>query len=84
MAEDPKDANAPDPSPKAEEAPFVGEETFVADKGEIPLNGLALPLVALSPPKRFADGYARERSDLLLSLVVLIELEVDRESLLEL
>lgn len=38
FAVDPKDANAPEPSPKAEEAPVVGEETFVVVKGDIPFN----------------------------------------------
>lgn len=54
LAEDPKDANAPDPSPKAEEAPVVGEATVVADKGEMPLKGLDLPLAEPSPPNLFA------------------------------
>lgn len=51
---DPKDAKAPEPSPKAEEAPFVGDATLVVVKGEIPLNGLDLLLKDPSPPKRFA------------------------------
>ena len=54
LAEDPKDANAPDPSPKAEDAPVVGEATVVVVKGEIPLKGFDLPLVEPSPPNRFA------------------------------
>ena len=54
FADDPKDANAPDPSPKAEDAPVVGEATVVVVKGEMPLKGLDLPLVEPSPPKRFA------------------------------
>lgn len=54
LAEDPKDANAPDPSPNAEDAPVVGEATVVVVKGEMPLNGLDLPLAEPSPPKRLA------------------------------
>lgn len=83
FAEDPKDANAPEPSPNAEDAPFgVGEEIFVVVSGEIPLNGFGLPLPALSLPNRFADGYARGESVLLRSLPLLFVLDVDRESLL--
>ena len=84
LAEDPKDANAPDPSPNAEDAPVVGDATVEALKGEIPLNELGLPLVEPSPANRFAAEYGREDSLLLPSLVVLFGLEVDRESLLEL
>lgn len=84
LAEDPKDANAPEPRPKAEEAPFVEGVTLVVVKGETPLNGLDLPLVDTSPPKRFADGYARGESVLLLSLVALLGLGVASESLVEL
>lgn len=55
FAEDPKDAKAPDPRPKAEEAPLVGEAVLVVVKGAIPLNGLGLLLKDPSPPpKRFA------------------------------
>lgn len=55
FAEDPKDAKAPDPRPKADEAPLVGEAAFVVVKGAMPLNGLDLPLRDPSPPpKRFA------------------------------
>lgn len=82
FTEDPKEANAPEPSPNAEDAPFgVGEEMFVVVRGDIPLNGLDLLLPAVSPPKRFADGYARVVSVLLRSLL-LFEFDVDRESLL--
>ena len=38
----PKDANAPEPRPKAEEALAEGEETFV-ERGEIALKGLERP-----------------------------------------
>ena len=55
FAEDPNDAKAPDPRPKADEAPLVGEATFVVVNGAIPLNGLDLLLKDPSPPpKRFA------------------------------
>ncbi len=55
FAEDPKDAKAPDPRPKADEAPLVGEAAFVVVKGAIPLNGLDLLLKDPSvPPNRFA------------------------------
>lgn len=55
LAEDPNDAKAPDPRPKADEAPLVGEATFVVVKGAMPLNGLGLLLRDPSPPpKRFA------------------------------
>lgn len=55
FAEDPNDANAPDPRPKADEAPLVGEAAFVVVKGAMPLNGLDLLLNDPSPPpKRFA------------------------------
>lgn len=84
LAEDPKDANAPEPSPKAEDAPFVGEATFVVVKGEIPLNGLGLPLAELSAPNRLVDEYVRGVSILLVSLPLLVELDVESESLLEL
>ena len=55
LAEDPKDAKAPDPRPKAEDAPLVGEAVLVVVKGAMPLKGLDLLLNDPSaPPKRFA------------------------------
>ena len=55
FAEEPKDAKAPDPRPKADEAPLIGEAAFVVVKGAMPLNGLDLLLKDPSPPpKRFA------------------------------
>lgn len=82
--EDPKEAKAPEPSPNAEDPPFgVGEERFVVLRGDIPLNGLGLPPLAVSLPKRLIDEYAREESVLLRSLL-LVEFDVDNESLLEL
>ena len=86
LAEDPKEANAPEPSPNAEDAPFgVGDDKFVVLRGEIPLKGFGLALAGVSPPNRFADGYARVVSVLLRSLLLLLLLavEVERESLLE-
>ena len=84
LAEDPKDANAPDPKPKAEDAPDVGEATLVVFKGEMALKGFDLPCEELSPPNRFAEEYVRGESDLVLSLVLLFALGVDKESLVEL
>ena len=55
----PKDANAPDPSPNAEEAPADGEETPVVE-GERELKGFDR-LCELSGPKRF-DEWLRGRS----------------------
>lgn len=46
---DPNDANAPDPRPKALDAPLVGDTR--APPGV--LKGLALPCAELSPPWRF-------------------------------
>lgn len=85
FAEDPNDAKAPDPRPKADEAPLVGEAAFVVVKGAMPLNGLDLLLKDPSPPpKRFAGWYGREFSDFVFSLLALFELDVERASLLEL
>lgn len=60
FVDEPKDAKAPEPSPNAEEAPVVGVLVLVALTGSILLKGLGLPLPALSGPKRFAEGKARE------------------------
>lgn len=60
LVDDPKEANAPEPSPKAKDAPLMGGVTVFVDKGVMPLNGLGLPVVAASAPKRFADGKARD------------------------
>ena len=55
FAEDPKDAKAPEPRPKADDAPLVGDVVFEVVKGAMPLNGLDLVLKGPSPPpKRFA------------------------------
>lgn len=50
---DPKDAKAPDPSPKAEEPPVVGDASAPGVNGEIPLNGLRPPCDDVLP-KPFA------------------------------
>ena len=44
FAEEPKDAKTPDPSPKAELAPLVGEVTLLVERGAIPLRGFVLLL----------------------------------------
>lgn len=84
FAVDPKDAKAPEPSPKAEDAPVVGVDAPVVVKGDMPFSGFALPPVVPSVPKRFAAEYVRVESGLVLSLPLVFGLEVDRESLLEL
>ena len=81
LVDEPNDANAPEPKPKAEEAPLVGEATFVVVRGAMPLNELPFEL---SPPKRFAGWYERDPSDLFDSFELLLELFVDSASLLEL
>jgi len=50
--EEPKEAKAPDPSPKAEEAPDAGEAMLVVS-GVMALNGLDRPCDEVSPPYRF-------------------------------
>lgn len=49
---DPNDAKAPEPSPKAEEAPVVGEEMFVVVKGDMPFIVFAFPPALPSPVNR--------------------------------
>lgn len=75
---DPKDANAPEPSPKAEEPPVVGDASAPGVNGEMPLNGLRPPCDDVLP-KPFAvaenvraGGFSDGWSDCV----------VDRESLL--
>ena len=51
---DPKDAKAPDPRPKADEPPVVGDASAPGVNGEMALNGLRPPCDDVSPPKRFA------------------------------
>ena len=84
LPEEPKDAKAPEPRPKAEEAPLVGDATLVVVRGAIPFNGLVLLLKEPSPPKRLVDWYGREFSVLMLSLLLLLDFSADSDSLLEL
>ena len=79
LAEVPKDANAPDPRPKADEAPLVGEATLVVVKGVMPLSGLVL---LLKESKRLAGWYVLNPPFLPSSVLPLLLLE--SESLLEL
>ena len=60
FAVDPKDAKAPDPSPKAEDAPVVGVDTPVVVNGDMPFSGLALNPALPSVASRFATEYVRE------------------------
>ena len=78
---EPNDAKAPDPRPKAEDAPDVGEATPVVVRGEMPLKGFGLPP---SPPGRLAPEYVRAESSFVLSFPALLEFDVDRDSLPEL
>lgn len=72
--EEPKEANAPDPKPKAEDAPLVGEATFVVAKGAMPLRVFVL---LLNESNRLAGWYVLVAPSLVFSLVVLIELEIE-------
>ena len=83
FADEPKDANAPEPRPKAEDAPVVGEATLVVVKGAMALKGLGFPWEEVSPTNRLAEENVRGESDFALSLLPLA-FEVERESLLEL
>jgi len=74
----PKDAKAPDPRPKADDPPVVGDASAPGVNGEMPLKGLRPPCEDV-PPKPFAvaenvraGGWSDWWSDC----------EVDRESLL--
>ena len=53
FALDPKDAKAPEPSPKAEDAPVVGVDMPVVVNGDMPFSGLALSPALASGPSRF-------------------------------
>lgn len=53
FVDEPKDANAPEPSPKAFDAPAEGEET-APERGDMALKGLDRPC-ELSGPKRFDE-----------------------------
>ena len=80
LADEPKDAKAPDPKPKAEDAPAVGEATLEVVKGVMPLREDLLPEVP-SPPCLLVAEKVREPSGLPFSLFVEV---VVREVLLEL
>lgn len=43
LMEEPNEAKAPEPSPKAEEAPIAGEPRVVLAEGVVALKGLDLP-----------------------------------------
>lgn len=60
FALDPKDAKAPEPSPKAEDAPVVGVDTPVVVNGDMPFSGLVLSPALPSVPSRFAAEDMRE------------------------
>lgn len=53
---EPNDAKAPDPSPKAVEAPVVGEAMVPVDKGGMALKGLERPPWEEPPPPKRARG----------------------------
>jgi hypothetical protein len=53
--EAPKDANAPEPSPNALDAPVVGEGTTVVGE-DIALKGLDFPCDDVSPPNRLESA----------------------------
>jgi len=56
LVADPKDAKAPEPSPKAVEAPAVGEAKLPLVRGGMALKGFDLPpCEEVSPPKRFEE-----------------------------
>ena len=57
---DPKDANAPDPRPKAVEPVVVGEARPGPVNGDMALNGFLPPCDEVSPPKRLAAENVRE------------------------
>lgn len=65
FAAEPKEANAPDPKPKAEEAP--GEATVLVFSGGILLNAPDLPGVAGSPPGKRRELKPRFCESVLLS-----------------
>lgn len=77
FADEPKEAKAPEPRPKAEEAPLVGEATPVVVKGVMPLRGVLAPPGALSPPNRLVAENVRDPSGLVLFSLVVLELVKD-------
>lgn len=84
VLEEPNDANAPEPRPKAEEAPVVGEATLVVATGAMRLSGgltSDVPSDMPFPPNRLVAENVRDPSDRLFSLMLL---EVVKDVLLEL
>lgn len=75
---EPKEANAPEPRPKAEEALAEGE--FVLASGEMALKGLDFPCEE-SPRRR---PLLNVRGESVLLLLSLLSLPMDKESLLAL
>ncbi len=60
VLEDPKEANAPEPRPKADEAPALGGPAPDGVNGPRALNGLFFPCDEVSPPNRRGALYVRE------------------------
>jgi hypothetical protein len=58
LVDDPKEANAPDPRPNAEEPPVVGEARPLAGIGEMELKGFRPPCDE-SPANRFVAEKVR-------------------------
>jgi len=79
LAAEPKDANAPDPRPNAEEPPVVGEARPPGVSGETPLKGF-LPPCDESPPNRFV--VEKVRWGWSVFSFCCSECDIDRESLL--
>jgi hypothetical protein len=52
LVAEPNEAKAPEPSPKAEEPPIVGEARALVVSGGMALKGLRPPCEDESPPKR--------------------------------
>ena len=73
FVEDPKEAKAPEPSPKAEDAPAVGDAIAPLPPGVSELKGLGLPCEEESPPDRLDDEKLRGESVFKVSLGLLFE-----------
>ena len=67
--DDPKLANAPEPRPKAEEAPAMGDAKAPLAPGVRLLKGFDFPCDGASPPNRFEDVKVRGDSGLDVSLL---------------
>lgn len=80
LVAEPNDAKAPEPRPKAVEAPEVGEDMLAVARGGMALKGLDLPPCEELPlPKRLALEKSRVGCSVLFSLWSV--LFIDRESL---